>query len=83
MDNNHKNRELIYFKILYLDLDLLDNDFFDNDEINAYNRFFRTVVKGSLNYFWKDSFISIKNIFHDYADNKKVHDFFLGIYLIN
>lgn len=76
MDNNHKNRELIYFKILYLDLDLLDNDFFDNDEINAYNRFFRTVVKGSLNYFWKDSFISIKNIFHDYADNKRVHDYF-------
>lgn len=74
--NNKENKELIYFDILYLDLDLIDLNLFGNDKNNIYNRFFRTVIKRSLKYFWSTQKIHIKNIYHDYADDKESHEYF-------
>lgn len=82
--NNNKNcknsnsDELIYFKILYFDLDKLDDSFFGETKgsNNKYNRFFRTVIMGGLNYFFMGHNISVKEIFHDKADDKEMHDFF-------
>lgn len=76
LDNNKQDRELIYFKILYLDKNKLDEGFFGEDSIddNIYNRFYRTILKGSK-FFFKNG-ITIKSIFHDISDNKENHPYF-------
>ena len=80
--NNNKNSsddEKIYFNILFLDLDNLDSKFFGDDITgnNKYNRFYKTAITGPLKYFFKkDNPITIKEIFHDNADDKKTHDYF-------
>lgn len=70
--------KLLYFQILYLDLDKLDFDTFGvtKDITNIYNRFFRTVILSAKSYFFKDCDFTIKNIYHDNADNKQTHDYF-------
>lgn len=72
-----KNK-LIYFQILYLDLEKLDFDLFgvEKDKNNIYNRFYRTILFSANNYFFKDISISIKNLFHDIADDKQSHKYF-------
>ena len=80
--NHNKYKEdkdkLLYFSILYLDLDKLDFDKFgvNKDTTNIYNRFFRTVILSAKSFYFKDIDFTIKNIFHDIADEKQVHDYF-------
>lgn len=77
INNNRTNREMIYFKILYIDLDKLDKSFFGEENVrnNIYNRFYRTTIKGALSYFFENK-IEIENIYHDKADDKEQHDYF-------
>lgn len=72
-----KNR-LLYFNILYVDLDKLDFDRFgaDRDTTNIYNRFYRTVLLSAKSFYFKDQNIIIKNIYHDNADAKQQHEYF-------
>lgn len=80
--NNNKSspeNERIYFNILFLDLEKLDSKFFGEDKTgnNIYNRFYKTAIIGPIKYFFKKyNNVSIKEIFHDNADDKKVHDYF-------
>ena len=69
---------LLYFIILYLDLEKLDFNVFgvDKDTTNIYNRFFRTVILSARSYYFKNQVLTIKNIYHDNADEKEVHDYF-------
>lgn len=76
IDNNKNNKELIYFKILYIDMDKLDDTVFGSNDTNIYSRFYETTIKGGLKYFFKDSFVNVKNIYHDIADDKESHDYF-------
>ncbi len=73
----YRNR-LLYFNILYLDLDKLDFDNFgvDKDTTNIYNRFYRTVLLSAKSFYFKDQNITIKNIYHDNEDAKKNHEYF-------
>lgn len=80
---NHNKRvtdknKLLYFKILYLDLRKLNFDIFgvDKDTTNIYNRFFRTMILSANAYYFDDCNLKIENIFHDDADEKKVHEYF-------
>ena len=72
-----KNR-LLYFNVLYVDLDKLDFDKFgvDKDTTNIYNRFYRTVLLSAKSFYFKDQNIIIKNIYHDNADEKEKHEYF-------
>lgn len=78
--NRHRidRNRLLYFNILYLDLDKLDFDNFgvDKDTTNIYNRFYRTVLLSAKSFYFKDENITIKNIFHDNADAKQNHEYF-------
>lgn len=80
--NNNKlssEDEKIYFNILFLDLEKLDSKFFGEDKTgnNIYNRFYKTTIIGPMKYFFKNyNSITIKEIFHDNADDKKSHDYF-------
>lgn len=68
----------LYFNILYLDLNKLDFDVFgvDKDTTNIYNRFFRTVILSARSFYFKKYDFTIKEIFHDNADEKENHDYF-------
>ena len=80
--NHNKHKEdkdkLLYFSILYLDLDKLDFDTFgvNKDTTNIYNRFFRTVILSAKSFYFKDFDFTINNVYHDIADEKQVHDYF-------
>ena len=80
--NHNKHKEdkdkLLYFSILYLDLEKLDFDVFgvNKDTTNIYNRFFRTELLSANSFYFKDVDFTIKNVFHDIADDKQVHDYF-------
>lgn len=75
------DRELIYYYILGINTNKLDKQKFGPKEqqdrgTTIYNRFFRTALQGSLNwYFGKDKNIIIKNIYHDKGNSEK-HQFF-------
>jgi len=73
---NH--RKMLYFNILGLNLTKMNLQQFGNGsqvDYNLYNRFYRTVLKGGLNYFFKDSEIVINTIYHD-SGNQESHDLF-------
>lgn len=76
--HQHDKNKLLYFNILYLDLDKLDFDRFgvDKDTTNIYNRFYRTVLLSAKSFYFKGSDFTIKNIYHDQADEKEVHQYF-------
>ena len=76
--HNTDKDKLLYFSILYLDLEKLDFDTFgvDKDTTNIYNRFFRTVILSANSFYFKDIDFTINNIFHDIANNKQTHDYF-------
>jgi len=87
MSNNKHDQKMIYFKILYIDLEKLDKNFFGEKDVqtNIYQRFFRTIVVGGLNYFFSNK-VEIGHIYHDKADAKEQHDFFswhLGNFIKN
>lgn len=75
--NNKKNKESIYFYILYVDLNNIDKEFFGSKSIqnNIYTRFYRTVINGGINFFFNKS-VKIEHIYHDEASDKKCHDYF-------
>ena len=70
--------KLLYFNILYLDLEKLDFDIFgvEKDTTNIYNRFFRSVILSARSFYFKNQDFTIKEIFHDIADEKESHDYF-------
>jgi len=73
---NH--RKILYFNILGLNLTKMDLRQFGTGsdvDYNLYNRFYRTVLKGGLNYFFKDFEVVINTIYHD-AGNQQSHDLF-------
>lgn len=78
--NKHVNDKdkLLYFIILYLDLEKLDFEVFgvDKDITNIYNRFFRTVILSAKSFYFKDYDFTVKNIYHDNSDEKEVHEYF-------
>ena len=78
--NRHINDEdkLLYFNVLYLDLEKLNFDIFgvDKDTTNIYNRFFRTVILSARSFYFKNHDFTINEIFHDVADEKESHDYF-------
>lgn len=79
--NQNKGSEdddLIYFKILYLDLDKIDKSQFGvtSDKNNIYNRFYRSIVIGVRKFFFTDRFFRIREFFHDQASDKENHDLF-------
>lgn len=59
--NNKENRGLIYFNVLYIDLDKIDEKFFgpENTHINIYSRFYRSVIQRGINFFLKRKAILI------------------------
>lgn len=75
---NESYDKKLYFNILYLDLSKLDFDVFgvDKDTTNIYNRFFRTVILSARSFYFKNHDFTIKEIFHDIADEKENHDYF-------
>lgn len=75
---NERYDKKLYFNILYLDLNKLDFDVFgvDKDTTNIYNRFFRTVILSARSFYFQNHDFTIKEIFHDIADEKENHDYF-------
>ena len=75
--NNRHNQEMIYFKILYIDLNKLNSNVFGDTQqkTNIYNRFFRTTLSGAFKYFFNNE-IEVENIYHDESDDKEQHDYF-------
>jgi len=70
--------DLIYFKILYLDLEKIDKSQFGvkSDNNNIYNRFYRSMVIGARKFFFTGQHFVIKEFFHDQASDKENHDLF-------
>ena len=78
-NKNSSDDEKIYFNILFLDMEKLDSKFFGRDLTgnNKYNRFYKTAITGPLKSFFKEyNNITIKEIFHDVADDKESHEYF-------
>lgn len=77
LNNNLDNNGLVYFKILYINLCNLDKNVFGEDGIheNIYNRFFRTLIKGSR-LFFGNNLKEILRIYHDNGVNHETHPYF-------
>lgn len=60
-------KEYVKFSILIIDLNKLDRDYFGQrkTDLNIYNRFFRTLLKGGIRYLYQYKHIQIKNVYHD------------------
>lgn len=69
-----------YFNILGINYSKINIKIFGEDKRvlfqNIYNRFFRTVIKSSLNYFFSGREVIIENIFHDQENNLAKHIYF-------
>jgi hypothetical protein len=82
IENANHNMGRLFFKVFGIDRSKLDFSFFgpSNGPIgtyaNVYNRFFRTVLLGALNYFFPDVPITIQKIFHDTEGNLQHHTYF-------
>jgi len=67
--NNIGDLKLIYFNILGLNLTKMNLESFGSSEgrdLRIYNRFFRTVLKGGINFFFSEyDNRTIENIYHD------------------
>jgi len=74
-----KHRKMLYCNILGINLSNISYCEFDSGgktELNIYNRFYRTLLMGGLNYFFKDySSIVVNSIFHD-RGSQEYHEFF-------
>lgn len=77
MNNNKNDEKMIYFNILYIDLDKLNTDLFGEKDVQTaiYQRFFRTTILSGSNHFFGNK-IEIENIYHDNADAKEQHNYF-------
>jgi hypothetical protein len=67
----------IKFKLLVIDLKKLQCSYFGNNktDVNIYNRFFRTLLKGGINYLFCNQHNAIMNVYHDEGSQKK-HEYF-------
>lgn len=67
----------VNFNILVIDLNKLDCAYFGNNktDLNIYNKFFRTLLKGGAKYFFKGKVVKINNIYHD-EGSQKYHNYF-------
>lgn len=75
-DGGTKN---FYFNILGINADNLCWQFFGNrkeQKQNAYNRFFRTLLKSSINYFFPQKNVVIVELFHDKEQAMQLHQYF-------
>lgn len=70
-------KEKVKFKILVIDLRLLDITRFGGGKnyLNIYNRFFRTLISGGINYHFRKRNIKIENIYH-HKGSQQTHFFF-------
>ena len=72
-------KNFLNFNILGLNLSNMNLDLFGGlkgRDLNIYNRFFRSMIKGSLNYFYgKYDEITINNIYHDKGSQQN-HKYF-------
>lgn len=71
--------KMIYFNILGICASNLNWSFFGERRKqfkNAYNRFFRTLLLSSLNYFFPNKNITIVELFHDKEIGLQLHDYF-------
>lgn len=68
----------LFFNVLYLDLNKIDFDVFgvEKDTTNIYSRFFRSVILSARSFYFKNQDFTIKEIFHDIADEKENHEYF-------
>lgn len=79
LSNNIENKGLIFFQILFVNLNNLNEDYFGDESIreNIYNRFFRmTILKGSRYFFGNHSIKKIKKIFHHKGESHELHPYF-------
>ena len=67
----------IFFKILAIDLNKLKTNNFGNNKmrLTIYNRFFRTLLKGGIKYFYRQEKVVIKEVCHD-KGAQEYFDFF-------
>lgn len=75
-DGANKN---FYFNILGINADNLCWQFFGKrkeQRQNAYNRFFRTLLKSSINYFFPGKTVIVVEIFHDKEQAMQIHKYF-------
>lgn len=73
-----KHRKMLYCNIIGINLSNITYCDFGSGktELNIYNRFYRTLLMGGLNYFFKEySSIVINSIFHD-RGSQEYHEFF-------
>src|SRR3989344_5402258 len=78
ISHNKSNKELVYFNILYIDLNKLQLVNFGTEKTheNIYNKFFRTTIHfGAKAFFGKYQSIIIKKVYHD-SGPIKYHKFF-------
>lgn len=70
-------KENIKFSILAIDLNKLDCEHFGRNktDLNIYNRFFRTLLKGGVRYLYSKEKVKIKTIYHDEGSQNK-HRYF-------
>jgi len=73
-----KHQKMLYCNIIGINLSNISYCEFGSGktELNIYNRFYRTLLMGGLNYFFKEySSIVINSIFHD-RGSQEYHEFF-------
>lgn len=76
--NNDSEEQLIYFNILYLDLNKLNYKNFGiktGDLTNIYNRFYRTNLDYAFKTFFNDN-VNVKGVWHDNSSEKENHNYF-------
>lgn len=78
-ENNKNDRGLVFFNILGLNLKNMELESFGSDrnrDLTIYNRFFRTVLSGGVNFFFAEYEKKIiKKIYHD-EGSQETHDYF-------
>jgi hypothetical protein len=78
-ENSKKDRGLVYFNILGLNLKNMKQESFGSDksrDLTIYNRFFRTALINGANYFFgKNERKTIRQIYHD-KGSQETHDYF-------
>lgn len=66
-------KEYVKFSILVIDLKKLDREYFgiNKTDLNIYNRFFRTLLKGGISYLYGNEHIQINCVYHDEGSQEK------------
>jgi len=78
IDTNKNEESLVYFNILYIDLDMLNIDEFGTEKAheNIYNKFFRTLIHYGVKAFFSEySSVIVKNVYHD-EGSMEHHNYF-------